>query len=269
MTGWMEGQVALVTGGGSGIGRAVVDAYIAEGAHVGVLEISAAKAEALIADHGEKVCVTVGDASTLDANQQMIAATREAFGAIDTLACVAGIWDCSVSLLDMPADKMSAAFDEMFAVNVKAILFAAKAAAEELVRNNGSIILTASTAAFNADGGGALYTSSKYAVRGLVQQLAFELAPKVRVNGVAPGGTITKLGGLKALDQGAFVLDAIEGIRQGMATDNPLRFAATPQQHASAYVYLAARDRSAAVTGTIIGSDGGMGVRGIGRLSGL
>ena len=75
----------------------------------------------------------------------------------------------------------------MFGVNVKGYLLGAKAAYRELAKTRGSIIFTVSNAGFYPCGGGPLYTASKHAVVGLIRQLAYELAPSVRVNAVAPG----------------------------------------------------------------------------------
>jgi 2,3-dihydroxy-2,3-dihydrophenylpropionate dehydrogenase len=265
----MEGQSALVAGGGSGIGRGVVEAFVAEGASVGVLEIDPAKVEKLNADFGGKVRAVCGDVTSWDDNVRLVSETVEAFGGVDTLVSVAGLWDYSASVTDMSPEVLASAFDEMFGVNVKAILFAVKASLDQLLQSNGSIILTASNAAFYPGGGGVLYTGSKFAVRGLVIQLAYELAPKVRVNGVAPGGTVTPLRGLKSLEQDQLALTQIPGLSGLMESTCPLHHAWEPADHASAYVYLAARGRANAVTGVIINSDGGLGVRGITKLSGL
>ncbi len=94
---------------------------------------------------------------------------------------------------------MSAAFDELFAVNVKGYLLAVEASWRELVKTRGSVVMTLSNSAFYPNGGGPLYTASKHACRGLVLELAYELAPKVRVNGVAAGGMRTDLRGPESM----------------------------------------------------------------------
>ncbi len=111
--------------------------------------------------------------------------------------------------------------------------------------------------------------ASKFAVRGLVIELAYELAPHVRVNGVAPGGTITDLRGIPALaneNQSLKDVPDIEALIKGI---NPLGFVAQPADHSWAYALLASKERAPAVTGTIIHSDGGLGVRGMTRMAGL
>ena len=99
----------------------------------------------------------------------------------------------------LPPDAIDAAFDEVFHLNVKGYLLGAKAATDELRKTKGSVIFTVSNAGFWPGGGGPLYVASKHAVMGLVKQLAYELAPDIRVNGVAPGGMSTDLRGPRAL----------------------------------------------------------------------
>src|SRR5215469_5857932 len=194
--GWLDGQVALVTGGGSGIGRAVVARFIAEGARVGVLDRVPARAEELRAEFGNNVVAPTGDVAQLADNKRAVAETVSAFGRLDVFVGNAGVFDSYMSLAEFPEENLAEAYDELFGVNVKGCIFGAKAALPELTKTAGSIVFTASVAGLNSGGGGALYTASKHAVVGLIRQLAVECGPEVRVNGVAPGGTITDLRGL-------------------------------------------------------------------------
>ncbi len=93
----------------------------------------------------------------------------------------------------MTPDALSEAYDFLLDINVKGSFFGAKAALEELQKTNGNIIFSVSGASFYPDGGGVWYKASKHAQIGLMRQLAFELAPNIRVNAVAPGGTLTAL----------------------------------------------------------------------------
>jgi 2,3-dihydroxy-2,3-dihydrophenylpropionate dehydrogenase len=123
-----------------------------------------------------------------------------------------------------------------------------------------SIVLTGSTSSFQPGRGGVLSVATKFAVRGIVASLARELAPDVRVNGVAPGGTIgTDLRGPAALGLDAERLDDRPDRAGELRTRTPLGVALTPADHAWAYVYLAS-DRSRGTTGTFLQSDGGTGV---------
>jgi 2,3-dihydroxy-2,3-dihydrophenylpropionate dehydrogenase len=261
---FLTGKTALVTGGGSGIGRAVVDLFIAEGAKVGVLEISPGRVKELRETYSEDVLVvTEGDAADFADNKRAVENVVGAFGGLTTLVCVAGVYDYNVALPDIPDTALGDAFDQIFSVNVKAMFFAVKAAADQLTANHGDIVLTVSSSGYYAGGGGALYVASKFAVRGMVTELAYEFAPAVRVNGVAPGGTITALRGVPALDSENQVLQDLPGIEAAIEAGNPLGIAATPEDHAWTYALLASRERTRAITGTIINSDGGLGSRNV------
>jgi len=266
--GWLDGRVALVTGGGSGIGRGVVETFIEEGAKVGILEISPTKV-AELKKIGAGVEAVQGDATSLEDNGRALSKTVSRFGKLDILVCCPGLFDYFTPLRDLPAAKLGDAFDEIFAVNVKSYVLSTKVALEELLKNEGCIVYTLSNSSFYPAGGGALYMATKFALRGLVTQMAYELAPKVRVNGVAPGGTMTDLRGLKSLGEQGRALGADPSKAEEIRRTNPLRVVATPKDHSWAYVYLASKERSRAVTGTIIQTDGGLGVRGLTRLSGL
>jgi 2,3-dihydroxy-2,3-dihydrophenylpropionate dehydrogenase len=267
--GWLDGKVALLTGGGSGIGRGVVERFVAEGAKVGVLEISAEKAKDLRSQLGDSVVVIEGDGTSMADNERAVSETVEAFGPLDSLVCCVGVFDYFTEIPALPAEKIDEAFDELFGVNVKSYLMATKAALDQLIASEGNITFTVSNAGFYPGGGGPLYVSSKFAVRGLITELAYELAPKVRVNGVAPGGTITELRGIKALEQQGQALKDVPDIGGLIENINPLGVVAYPEDHAWSYVFLASKERTKAITGTIIHADGGLGVRGMTRLAGL
>ena len=196
---WLDGQVVLVTGGGSGLGRAIVERFVREGASVAVLDRSAEKLAALRDQLGSRIIAIAGDVTKLEDNQRAVAETVQAFGRLDCFVGNAGLHDASTPLATMSAESLSSAFDELMGVNVKGYLLGAKASLSELLRTDGRIIFTVSNAAFDPGGGGVLYTSSKWAVRGLITQLAYELAPRVRVNGVAPGPLASDLRGPEAL----------------------------------------------------------------------
>ncbi len=265
--GWLDGKVALVTGGGSGIGRAVVEAFLGEGAQVGVIEISPEKVEALVA-LGPDVKVVWGDATSLEDNERALSETVGTFGRLDTLVCCVGVWDNLIKLMRIPKEKLHEAFREIFATNVESYMLATKVCVEKLIESEGSVIYTLSNSAFYPDGGGPLYVASKFAVRGLLTQMAYELAPKVRVNGVAPGGTATEIRGLRSLDQGS-MLSSSPRMKETMRSINPLQLEFRAEDHAGTYLYLASKELSRGVTGVIINSDGGLGVRGFAKVAGL
>jgi 2,3-dihydroxy-2,3-dihydrophenylpropionate dehydrogenase len=259
----LDGHVALVTGGGSGIGRGIVERFVAEGATVGVLDLSEPRLRELEAAHGEAVVCVPGTVVSLDDNARAVAETVGAFGRLDTFIGNAAIFDSFASLLEMPGDRVGEAFDELFGVNVKGYLLGAKAAAPRLLESGGSMIFTASYASFHPAGGGSLYTASKHAVAGLIRQLAYELAPKVRVNGVAPGVAPTNLRGVSALGQGV-----LESLHPDTAKALPLQFVPEPGDYAGVYLFLARKELSKMITGSIVVADSGIENRGLSQVAG-
>jgi NAD(P)-dependent dehydrogenase (short-subunit alcohol dehydrogenase family) len=259
VTGWLAGARALVVGGGSGIGRAVVHAFVEEGARVAVLERSRAKCGAL-RDDPAGLAVLEGDATTWAANVAAVQLAVSEFGGLDVLVNCVGVFDFYRGLRTLDVNVLEPAFEEMFAINVKTHLYSVKAAAEPLLAARGSIVLTESTSAYYPDRAGVLYVSSKFAVRGLVASLAYELAPDVRVNAVAPGGTVnTDLRGLRALGLHERRLDDTPRREAELAERLPLRIALSPSDHAWSYVFLASR-RARGITGDVLHSDGGFGL---------
>lgn len=256
---WLDGRRALVVGGGSGIGRAVVDVFREEGARVAVLERDEAKCAGL--RELPDVPVTCGDATAREANEAAVAAAVDAFGGLDVLVGCVGIFDFYRGIGELDADRIDAAFDELYAVNVKAQLHGVKAALPALRASRGAIVLTESTSAYYPGRGGVLYVSSKFAVRGLVTALAHELAPDVRVNGVAPGGTVgTDLRGPASLGLDERSLGATPNRAAELAARVPLQVALSSADHAWSYVFLASA-RARGITGDVLHPDGGMGVK--------
>jgi NAD(P)-dependent dehydrogenase (short-subunit alcohol dehydrogenase family) len=263
MAGWLDGKVAIVTGGASGIGRAVVERFIQEGARVCIFDLDAEKLQELSRPLPRGAVVTAqGDVTRPEDNRRAVAAAVDAFGRLDVFVGNAGVFDGSLTIEELPTEKLSEAFDEIFHVNVRGYLLGAKAALPEILKTSGNIIFTVSSAAFYPNGGGPIYTASKHAVVGLIQELAYELAPRVRVNGVAPGGTVTNLrvtASLKSLAPAPLEAHAREARSRSR---NPLRLAMHAEDHVGAYTLLAS-DQSRAMTGEIIHSDGGLGARGL------
>jgi 2,3-dihydroxy-2,3-dihydrophenylpropionate dehydrogenase len=269
--GRFDGRVVYLTGGGSGLGAALVARFVAEGAKVSVLDRFAEKNRALAARFGAAIVTTDGDVRDLGAHESAVQAALAAFGRLDVYIANAAIWDGNVTLLHLPPDRIDAAFDEVFAVNVKGALLGAKASAPALVAQRGAMVFTLSIAALRAGGGGPLYTASKTAGIGLVRELAYELAPYVRVNGVCPGAMATDLRGPQSLGFADTALMATiepDVVRSAY----PLDFFPTPEDYVGPYLYLASSD-AAVTSGTLIEADLGMAARGIravaGRAAGL
>lgn len=245
----------LVTGGGSGIGRAVVEAYLTHGARVTVLERAATHA-AELPNQSRRLRVLVGDATDPEMLAQAVETAAGPDG-LDNLTCCVGVFDNYTSLRTLTAAELGAAAEECWRGNVLSALHAVRAAFPELARARGSVTLTLSESAFHAVGGGVLYGASKWALRGVVAHLSADLAPAVRVNGVAPGGTAgTRFGGLGSLDQRQ-TADQVVGRDERIAAATLLGVTPRPQDHAGAYVYLADPLASRVTTGVVVSTDGG------------
>ncbi len=258
----LQGETIIVTGGAGGLGRAIVERMLQEGARVCVLDRSGQRLDELGARLGDAVLPIVGDVRRLEDHQRAVNACVERWGKLDCAIGNAGIWDFNTHLVDLPESRIDAAFDEVFQVNVKGYLLLAKAAQNALVTSRGSLVFTLSNAAFYPDGGGPLYTAAKHAVVGLVRQLAFEMAPFVRVNGVAPGGIATDLRGPQALDMGERSLASIDLARTAPERV-PIGMLPTAADYAAAYVFFASRQDNVPATGSILNHDGGFGIRGL------
>ncbi|MEU9020323.1 SDR family NAD(P)-dependent oxidoreductase [Actinomadura sp. NPDC048394] len=262
LMGSLEGQVVVFTGAGSGIGRAVVTRYAAEGARVVALDVSE-KVTELKAELGDRVVPVVADVRSWEGNVQAVQTALDTWGRLDVFVGNAGITDAARPLEDIPGDRLAAGFEELFGVNVLAPILGVRAALDALVETRGSVILTGSFAGSNAAGGGVLYTASKHAVEGLVRQLAYELAPDVRVNGVAPGVAPTRLKGTSTLGQTA-TDSVLDGTREAL----PLQEIPGIDAYSGIFTLLASRSDSAVMTGTMVTADSGLGIRGIARPGG-
>jgi phthalate 3,4-cis-dihydrodiol dehydrogenase len=254
----LAGCNILVLGGGSGIGRGAALAYRRAGAHVTVVERSPVAAEALAVD--AEVDVLVGDATNPDVIGKAIHAVIDSRGSLANITCCVGVFDHYASLRTLSAAEFETAAEEIWRVNVVSALSAARQAWRALRDNSGSITFTLSESAFHPVGGGVLYGSSKWALRGIIAHLAADFAPHVRVNGVAPGGTTgTAFSGLRALAQERVSVGADDGRDERIARGTLLGVAPTPDDHAAAYVYLADPAGARVITGIVINSDGGRG----------
>lgn len=243
----LEGKKAIVTGGTRGIGYAIAERFVEEGAAVTVFgsrqETADAAVEKLLAAHPEaKVWGRTCDLASLDAVNEAFAAAAQDMGGLDTVVNNAGISQ-STPLLDYTAEDWKKVMD----LNVTAVFNGCFAAAKlmEEAGHGGTITTTSSMVSKYGQPSGVGYPTSKYAVNGMVQSLSRELAPKgIRVNAVAPG--ITKTDMVAALPD--------EMIKPLIATI-PLGRIGEPEDVANAFVFLAS-EMSSYVTGAVIPVDG-------------
>lgn len=263
--GWLDDHTVLVTGGGSGLGRAIVRRFVAEGARVGVLDRSGDRLDRVADELGDDVVTIEGDVTDEADNERAVTTTVESYGGLDVFVGNAGIFDDNVSIAELP-EAVEQSFVELFGVNVLGYLLGARASLPELVATEGRMVFTASSpGSFGADGGGVLYVPSKHAVLGLIRQLAFELAPKVRVNGVAPGYVPTNLAAGETIDRDTGQLPDPDTFDPSV---HPLNYRPEPADYTGAYVLLASAANSRPMTGTVIRADLGRSVRGITDVAG-
>ena len=249
MTNALQSQVALVTGAAGGIGRAICERFLAEGARVALLDVpgsTIADATAELDPTGESAFALLADVSVEEEVQQAVAAAKDRFGSVDILINNAAIPGMG-AFLETEMDR----FDRVMEVNVRGSFLMARACAGEMVRKRrGSIVQLASTFAYSA---GALrhfsvYNMSKAAVRQMVPSLAGELAPhNVRVNAVAPGTIDTAFARQCMLNE-----KSVEMTLRRI----PLRRFGQPNDIASVCAFLCSDD-ARYITGQTVVADGG------------
>lgn len=262
--GWLEDDVALVTGAGSGLGRALVDRFVEEGARVVAVDRAADRVEEVESAYRDTVVGVVADVTVGTDNERAVAAALDGFGKLDIFVGNAGIFDYGAKLVETPMDRLDSGFDELFAINVKAQLLGIKAAGDALLDSKGCVLLTASMGSWHAGVGGVVYTASKHALVGVIRQLAYEMAPDVRVNGVAPGLMRTDIRGPRAMGMEDLTPDALPDLEEIAEALTPLAFLPDPSDYTGHFVQLASRANSRATTGIVVECDGGLGVRGVG-----
>lgn len=255
--GRLSGLVAIVTGGGSGIGRAVVARFIAEGARV--VAVDRDDREMVVGEYDDhNLSFVAGDVRDPAVHQTAVDLALSNYGRLDVYIANAGVYDYGQNLEGLSMEALTDAYREIFDVNVLGVLHGARASAPALRNSQGSMIFTISSSGTYAGGGGALYVGSKHAVVGLVKQLANEFAPDVRVNGVAPGVTRTGLTGVSHLNSHNRHLYDDPELLNRIARAIPLGFVSQPEDHAGLYVTLADVRDSRFMTGVVIASDGGL-----------
>lgn len=242
-------SVVLVTGGGSGMGRAMVQEFAAEGARVAAVDVRGEAAETTVAALADssRACAVEADISDPQAVEGCVADVLRWGGRVDVLCNNAGILDSYLPAHEVPVEE----WNRVIAVNLTAPFLMARAVIPDmLTRSAGAIINTASVSAFSAAGGGTAYTASKHGVLGLTRQLTFDYGFKgIRVNAICPGATLT--GMTQADDRDESVPDVAAELEK-----TPAGRWCQPREIARMAVYLASNDADF-IHGSAMVIDGG------------
>src|SRR5215212_3945450 len=247
----LEGKVAVITGGNSGIGLATAQRFASEGAYVFIIgrrqsELDAAVKQ--ISKNNNNVTGVQGDVSNLADLDRLYATVKEQKGHIDILFANAGVGEL------VPLGEITEAhFDKTFGINVKGLLFTVQKALPLFQDGGGSIILNASIASSKGAEALSVYSATKAAIRSFARTWTVELKHrKIRVNAISPGPIDTP--GFNGLAQSE---EQIEQLKTSIVSAVPMGRMGSPEEVAKAVSFLASDD-SSYVTGIELFVDGGM-----------
>jgi NAD(P)-dependent dehydrogenase (short-subunit alcohol dehydrogenase family) len=241
------GRTVIVTGAGSGIGKATATRLAREGARVVATDIVEQRLNDLVLElkenEGHEISIVVGDVADVATIDALVDAAGER---IDGLANVAGIMDAFLP----PAEVDDATWERVMNVNLTGPMRLTRAVLPRMIEaGGGSIVNVASEASFRASASGAAYTTSKHAIAGYTKSVAFYYGPQgIRANAVAPGAVLTNI---EAPFKSEFAASRVGPILQTV-----IPAPAQPEQLAAAILWLLSDD-SANVNGAILPSDGG------------
>jgi NAD(P)-dependent dehydrogenase (short-subunit alcohol dehydrogenase family) len=243
----LEGKVAVITGGNSGIGLATARRFVAEGAYVFITGRRQAALDQAVKLIGRNVTAVQGDVSNLTDLDRLYATVREQKGRIDVLFANAGVGDFA------PLGEITEEhFDWIFGINVRGLLFSVQKALP-LLREGGSIILNASIASIKAPPAMSVYCASKAAVRSFARGWTADLKDrKIRVNTLSPGWIDTPIieGNRLIQEQG------VERFKSQVAALIPMGRLGASEEIANVALFLASED-SSYITGVELFVDGG------------
>ncbi len=243
----LEGKVAIVTGASRGIGKAIAQQFISQGAKVAFTYRSSAEAAAALEQElsagGGTVKGFQSDAASMTDAERLVGEVVEAFGTVDIVINNAGITDDTL-LMRMTEEQ----WDRVISVNLKSCFNLTKAVMRTMLKaRSGSIVNISSVVGVQGNAGQANYAASKAGILGFTKSVALELGSRnIRCNAIAPGFIETEM--TAKLDA-----DTVQGWRDAI----PLKRGGTPEDVANLCVFLAS-DMSAYITGQTLNVDGGM-----------
>ena len=244
----LEGKVAVITGGNSGIGLATAQRFLDEGARVAISGRNQKTLDEAVKPLGDSVLAIKADTARLDEIEKFLAAVNKKFGKIDVLFVNAG-----VAKFAPLVDTGEALFDEQFDINIRGAYFTVQKALP-LLNDGASIIFNTSVASSTGVAATSAYSATKAALRSLARTAAAELAErKIRVNAVAPGPIVTPIFGKTGLPQ-----QIIDDWAKGLIAEVPLKRFGQPEEVAGVVAFLASSDASY-ITGVELNVDGGLG----------
>jgi len=240
----LRGKVAIVTGAGSGIGKAAARRFAAEGASV--LAVDLDEAALGWTEEDPRVAALAGSVADLDTNRRMVERAVEVWGRLDI-----AFFNAGVPALGSILDSSLEGFERSLAVNLTGVVHGVRAAAPAMLESGGgSIVVTASTSALVGDIGNWAYNAAKAGVLNMVRSVAGELAPRgIRVNAVCPGPTRTAMVE-RHLELAPEFYDVVRG-------HVPMLRWGDPAEVANAALWLAS-DEASFVTGIALPVDGGV-----------
>ncbi|WP_019549670.1 SDR family NAD(P)-dependent oxidoreductase [Streptomyces sulphureus] len=245
-----EGRSVIVTGAGSGIGRAAALKFAERGAKVLVADLSEENAHRVVGevrDTGGTAHAVVGDLGLQEIVDEVTATALREFGRIDVLVNNAGIMD----RMSAAADTEDAEWERVLRINLTAPFMLARAVVPHMIEaGGGAVVATASEASFRGSAAGAAYTASKHGVAGLTKSLAVMYRDKgVRANAIAPGGTVTGIS--VDAQQGAHGPGVVGSYMVNMGSRT-----ARAEEQAEAIVFLAS-DAASNINGVVLPVDNG------------
>ncbi|PZX04553.1 NAD(P)-dependent dehydrogenase (short-subunit alcohol dehydrogenase family) [Psychrobacillus insolitus] len=242
--GKLDGKVAIVTGGASGIGLATVKAFAEKGAKVVLadfnVEVGQAKADELKAE-GLEVSFVQVDAGSEESVKNLVAKAVQLYGKLDVIVNNAGIGSLG-EMHELSYDD----YHKVIRVNQDGVFFGTKYAVQEFLKTGGGVVLnTSSILGLVAEAGAYPYVASKHAVVGMTKSAALQYAGRnIRVNAVSPGYVVSGMVNKEALGE----------FYDGLVAKHPIGRLGNPDEIAHAFVFLAENDF---VTGTVVPVDGG------------